>query len=159
MPARIFVGVQWGDEGKGKVADVYAPNAHICVRFNGGNNAGHTVYDSMGKAIALHLIPVGIRYEAIGIIGPGVVIHLKSLLEEMDYLRRLGISCEKLMISPSAHLVMPWHIAYDWAREKERSLGTNTAIGTTLRGIGPGYKDYRYCQSLPHARGFGPVSN
>lgn len=141
MPATIMVGVQWGDEGKGKIADFFAANSHICVRFNGGNNAGHTVYDDTGRSIALHLIPVGVRHGAIPIIGPGVVIHFKSLLEEKDYLAGMGTSCDKLMISPEAHLVMPWHIALDWAREKERSEGADVPIGTTLRGIGPCFED------------------
>ena len=141
MPATIIVGGQWGDEGKGKVADVYSAHAHVCVRFNGGNNAGHTVYDETGKKIALHLIPAGIIHGVTSIIGPGVVIHFKSLLEEIDGLNRLGISCEKLMISPYAHLVMPWHLALDATREQKRPDSANQPIGTTLRGIGPCYED------------------
>ena len=141
MPALVIIGTQWGDEGKGKIADVYSANAHICVRFNGGNNAGHTVYDETGKKIALHLIPAGIIHDVTSIIGPGVVIHFKSLLEEMDGLLQQGISIDKLMISPYAHLVMPWHLALDQAREQKKSNGQNQQIGTTLRGIGPCYED------------------
>ena len=141
MPARIFVGAQWGDEGKGKIVDFYASRAHMCVRFNGGNNAGHTIYDDSGKSIALHLVPAGIRHEKDCVIGPAVAVHFKSLLEEIGYLRGIGSSCEKLMIIPEAHLVMPWHIALDWCRENERGKSGGDSIGTTLRGIGPCFED------------------
>lgn len=139
MPAIIIVGAQWGDEGKGKIADILSTHAYLCARYGGGNNAGHTIYDKTGQKIVLHLIPVGIIHGAISIIGPGVVVHFKSLLEEIASLNQLGVSCEKLMISPYAHLVMPWHLALDEARERKR--GTKQKIGTTLKGIGPCYED------------------
>ncbi len=135
MSVTIVVGLQWGDEGKGKIVDLLAQSADVVVRFNGGNNAGHTVINEFGK-FALHLIPAGIfNPETHCLIERGVVIHLPSLLKEMDEIESRGCSLEKLKISPFAHLVMPWHIAEDAARDK------GGKIGTTLRGIGPCYKD------------------
>lgn len=135
MPVTIVVGTQWGDEGKGKIVDLLSETAHVVVRFNGGNNAGHTVINEYGQ-FALHLIPAGIfNYETICIIERGVVIHPPSLMEEMKSLIKEGVSLNGLKINPSAHMVMPWHITEDQGYER------GTAIGTTLRGIGPCYKD------------------
>ncbi len=135
MPVTIVVGAQWGDEGKGKIVDLLSQTAHMVVRFNGGNNAGHTVINEYGQ-FALHLIPAGIfNQETTCIIERGVVVHPPSLVEEMKSLIDRGISLARLKISPSAHMVMPWHIAED----KGNEIGT--AIGTTLRGIGPCYQD------------------
>lgn len=135
MPVSIVVGAQWGDEGKGKIVDVLAQTADVAVRFNGGNNAGHTVINEDGQ-YALHLISAGIfNHQTICIIERGVVVHPPSLMEEMKLLLNRGISLKGLKISPSAHIVMPWHIAEDQGKE------SGVAIGTTLRGIGPCYQD------------------
>lgn len=135
MPVTIVVGAQWGDEGKGKIVDLLSQSAHVVVRFNGGNNAGHTVINEYGQ-FALHLIPAGIfNNETTCIIERGVVVHPPSLMEEMKSLLDRGIPLNGLKISPLAHMVMPWHIAED------RGYESGTAIGTTLRGIGPCYQD------------------
>jgi len=135
MPVTIVVGAQWGDEGKGKIVDLLSQGAHVVVRFNGGNNAGHTVINEYGQ-FALHLIPAGIfNNETTCIIERGVVVHPPSLVEEMKSLLDRGIRLNGLKISPLAHMVMPWHIAED------RGYESSTAIGTTLRGIGPCYQD------------------
>lgn len=139
MPVSIVAGAQFGDEGKGKIVDLLSQAAHVVVRFNGGNNAGHTVMHEDGE-YALHLIPAGIfNEETICIIGRGVVVHPPSLMEEMKILLDSGISLNGLKISPAAHLVMPWHIAEDQGEELGQELGMT--IGTTLRGIGPCYQD------------------
>lgn len=135
MPVSVVVGTQWGDEGKGKIVDLLGQSAHVVVRFNGGNNAGHTVINEEGL-FALHVIPAGIfNPDTICIIERGVVVHPPSLMEEMTDLISRGVSLKNLKISPSAHLVMPWHIAEDKGNE------INVSIGTTLRGIGPCYQD------------------
>ncbi len=138
MAGTILVGTQWGDEGKGKVTDMLAHNYDYVVRFQGGNNAGHTVIHGDTK-LALHLIPSGIMYDTVTpVIGNGVVIDPKVLTEEMTGLEKQGISTERLKISSNAHVIMPYHIALDGASESR--LGTNK-IGTTKRGIGPCYQD------------------
>lgn len=138
MPANVVVGVQWGDEGKGKVIDILASKADVVVRSQGGNNAGHTV-ESDGNVYKLRLVPSGILYEkTLCLIGCGVVVNPPSLLEEISGLKERGISCKNLKIDPRAHIVMPWHIALDGLSEKERG---NAEIGTTKRGIGPCYMD------------------
>lgn len=135
MPVTIVVGAQWGDEGKGKIVDVLAQSADMVVRYNGGNNAGHSIMNEFGDFV-LHLIPAGIfNPETYCVIERGVVIHLPSLADEMNALQGRGISLKRLAISPDSHLVMPWHIAEDCGNEGNRS------IGTTLRGIGPCYRD------------------
>lgn len=135
MPVSVVIGTQWGDEGKGKIVDLLGQSAHVVVRFNGGNNAGHTVINEE-EQFALHLIPAGIfNPDTICIIERGVVVHPPSLMEEMADLVNRNVSLKNLKISPSAHLVMPWHIAEDKGNE------INTSIGTTLRGIGPCYQD------------------
>jgi adenylosuccinate synthase len=138
MPGIVLVGAQWGDEGKGKVTDLISSDFDYVVRFQGGNNAGHTVIHG-DKKLALHLIPSGIMYPSITpIIGNGCVVDLRVLIEEMDVLEREGFSTERLLVSGNAHLIMPYHLALD--AESERRLGKNE-IGTTKRGIGPAYQD------------------
>lgn len=136
----IVVGAQWGDEGKGKVVDIYTEYADAVVRFQGGNNAGHTLKVE-GKQTILHLIPSGILHEGKRcIIGNGVVVDPRVLIEEMDLLRSKGYLDDdsSLIISDRAHVIMPYHIRIDMAREKMRGSGR---IGTTCRGIGPCYED------------------
>jgi adenylosuccinate synthase len=137
MANTILIGAQWGDEGKGKIIDVLTAKAHIVVRSQGGNNAGHTVIHRGVKYI-LHLIPSGIlRHKKICVIGNGVVIDPVALVAEIDGLRKLGITIERnLLISDCAHLVMPYHRLLDEQRELRRGK-----IGTTKRGIGPAYAD------------------
>ncbi len=141
MPATIVVGTQWGDEGKGKLTDFLADNMDFVVRYQGGNNAGHTVV--LGEKIfRLHLTPSGILYpNIVPIIGPGVVVDFEVLLEEIENLEKEGISTENLVISSNAHLIMPYHKALDKAQEF--SLG-KSRIGTTHKGIGPTYADKAY---------------
>ena len=138
MPNVVLVGAQWGDEGKGKVTDLIARDFDYVVRYQGGNNAGHTVIHG-DKKLALHLIPSGIMYEkAVPVIGNGVVVNPQVLVEEMRMLEGEGLSCERLKISCDAHVIMPYHIELDKASEFR--LGKNE-IGTTNRGIGPCYQD------------------
>ena len=140
MPAIAIVGSQWGDEGKGKVADLLARNADIIVRYQGGNNAGHTLVVD-GKKTVLHLIPSGILHQdKVCVIGNGVVVDPEALAEEIDGLEGEGyrVGPENLRISDRAHLIMPYHRTIDHARENQRGQGR---IGTTGRGIGPAYED------------------
>ncbi|KAB2953862.1 adenylosuccinate synthase [Heliorestis acidaminivorans] len=138
MSSVILVGAQWGDEGKGKITDYLAQKADVVVRYQGGNNAGHTVVVS-GKEYKLHLIPSGILYgDKLCVIGNGVVVDPAVLIKELDYLEDLGISTANLRISGRAHLIMPYHIRLDQVEEERR--GANK-IGTTRRGIGPAYMD------------------
>ncbi len=138
MPANVVVGVQWGDEGKGKIIDILASRADVVVRSQGGNNAGHTV-ENDGEIYKLHLIPSGILYpNTLCLIGSGVVIDPKGILAEIDGLIARGIPCENLRIDPRAHVIMPWHICLDGLSEKFRGKGD---IGTTGKGIGPCYMD------------------
>jgi adenylosuccinate synthase len=138
MPAIVIVGAQWGDEGKGKVTDLVGDDVDYVVRYQGGNNAGHTVVIG-DESYALHLLPAGVlSKKATPVIGNGVVIDPAVLLEEIDGLESRGVSCDRLLISANAHLIMPHHIALD--KVTERYLG-NARIGTTGRGIGPTYAD------------------
>jgi len=138
MPSTVIVGAQWGDEGKGRVVDLYSAEADLVVRFQGGNNAGHTVEVGNLK-FAFHLIPTGILRERLCLIGNGVVVDLAGLLKEMADLEAQGIRVRgNLLISENAHLIMPYHPKLDAL--EERSLGDGK-IGTTLRGIGPAYVD------------------
>lgn len=140
MPATILVGAQWGDEGKGRVADGLAAAADVVARFAGGDNAGHTVYVN-GRLFKLHLVPSGILHErVVCVLGNGMVINPVSLLKEMDELAAMGVdmSPRRLAISTRAHIITPAHLALDRAAEQERG---DQAIGTTLRGIGPAYLD------------------
>jgi adenylosuccinate synthase len=138
MPGIALVGTQWGDEGKGKVTDLLAAETDLVVRYQGGNNAGHTIVVD-GERYALHLVPTGILYEyCTPVIGPGVVIDPRVLLEEIEALKGRGIDTGRLIVSGSSHLIMPYHLELD--RVTERRLGRNR-LGTTKRGIGPAYAD------------------
>jgi adenylosuccinate synthase len=140
MPATIIVGAQWGDEGKGRVVDWLARDADIVARFNGGDNAGHTVV-AEGRTLKLNLVPSGIMHEAaVSLIGAGLVVNLQKLVAEMDELTALGLDVgpERFKLSAAAHIILPTHRALDGARED--ALG-KSAIGTTKRGIGPAYSD------------------
>lgn len=137
MPVVVVVGAQWGDEGKGKVVDYLASRADIVIRYNGGANAGHTIVHN-GKKFAFHHIPSGILYpKTANIIGNGVVIDPKKLLEELQKLKDSGIK-PNLFISPRAHVVLPYHFVLDGAEEAKKG---GLAAGTTKRGIGPCYAD------------------
>jgi len=137
MPNIVIVGGQWGDEGKGKVIDIYARNSDIIVRYQGGNNAGHTVVIDKDSFI-LHLIPSGILHKGkICVIGNGVVVDPKALLEEIDVLESKGISIgSRLLVSKDAHIIFPYHKKLDELREAKKKK-----IGTTKKGIGPCYAD------------------
>jgi adenylosuccinate synthase len=138
MAGIVIVGAQWGDEGKGKLTDLLAEQADVVVRFQGGNNAGHTIVRD-GDQFKFHLIPSGILYPGkTCVIGNGVVIDPAVLIEELEGLRRRGIDAGGLRISANAHLVMPYHVMLDTAGEAK--LG-KLEIGTTKRGIGPCYAD------------------
>jgi adenylosuccinate synthase len=138
MPGVVIVGAQWGDEGKGKVVDLLADRATTIVRFQGGNNAGHTIVRE-GEEFKFHLIPSGILYsEKTCVIGNGVVVDPRVLLGEIDGLKRAGVSVNNLRLSANAHLIMPYHVLLDSAGETK--LG-KLSIGTTRRGIGPCYAD------------------
>ncbi|MGZ4271179.1 MAG: adenylosuccinate synthetase, partial [Solirubrobacteraceae bacterium] len=138
MPGICIVGVQWGDEGKGKIVDLLAERADMVVRFQGGNNAGHTIVRS-GEKWAFHLIPSGILYPGRAcVIGNGVVIDPRVLTDEIDGLRGRGVDVSGLKVSANAHLIMPYHLMLDHAGEAK--LG-KLSIGTTKRGIGPCYAD------------------
>ena len=139
MSNLVILGAQWGDESKGKLTDVFAENADIVARYQGGDNAGHTIV--LGdKTFILHLIPSGIlRSETVNVIGNGVVVNLETLFGEIDRLQAQGIavSSENLKISDRAHLILPYHKAV----EHWEQMGSGTKIGTTSRGIGPTYAD------------------
>ena len=138
MPAIVVVGAQWGDEGKGKATDLLGDQVDYVVRYQGGNNAGHTVVVG-DEHYALHLLPSGVlNPDVTPVIGNGVVIDPPVLLDEIKALADRGVSCERLLISANAHLIMPYHRALD--KVSERYLGSNR-IGTTGRGIGPAYGD------------------
>ena len=140
MPLQVIVGAQWGDEGKGRIVDWFAAGADYTARYNGGDNAGHTV--TVGSQIfKLHLIPSGILHpQTIAVLGNGMVVNPRTLFEEMDALRNAGLSItpERLRISHAAHLITPAHQALDRALETARGRGN---LGTTGRGIGPAYTD------------------
>ena len=138
MPSTVLVGTQWGDEGKGKICDLIAPEFDCVVRYQGGNNAGHTIVVG-DKKYGLHQVPSGIMYpECISVIGNGCVVNPAVLLEEIDMFEGDGISTANLKVSGNAHVIMPYHIDLDGAYEE--LLGKNS-IGTTKRGIGPCYQD------------------
>lgn len=140
--ADVIVGAQWGDEGKGKIVDNLSSQYDFCVRFNGGNNAGHTIINEYGE-LALHLIPAGIFHEHVTcVIGNGVVVDLESLWSEISEIIKRGVSQdsirERLKVSSRAHVIMPWHIVHDQLQEQSRG---REKIGTTSRGIGPVFSD------------------
>ena len=134
MPATVVVGAQWGDEGKGRVTDLFARRADYVVRYQGGNNAGHTIVIG-SRRFALSLVPSGVMYPSVvPVIASGVVIDLQVLLTEIGMLRDRGVDPSRLRLSGNAHLIMPYHRKLDLVME--RYLGRNR-IGTTKRGIGP----------------------
>jgi adenylosuccinate synthase len=138
MPGAALVGLQWGDEGKGKVTDLLAGETDFVVRYQGGNNAGHTIVVDDQK-YALHLVPTGVLYRhCTPVIGAGVVVDPRVLLEELESLEGRGVDTGRLLVSGNAHLIMPYHLELD--RVQERRLGRNR-LGTTKRGIGPAYAD------------------
>ena len=137
MPASVVVGTQWGDEGKGKATDYLADRMDLVVRYQGGNNAGHTILAE--GSLKLQLIPSGILYPHItSVIADGVVVDPKVLLDEMDGLAAVGVDPSRLTVSGNCHMIMPYHLELE--RVTERFLGKN-ALGTTKRGIGPAYGD------------------
>ncbi|MCB0949591.1 MAG: adenylosuccinate synthetase, partial [Mycobacterium sp.] len=139
MPAIVLIGAQWGDEGKGKATDLLGGRVQWVVRYQGGNNAGHTVVLPTGENFALHLIPSGILTPGVtNVIGNGVVVDPGVLLTELQGLQARGVDTERLLISADAHLLMPYHVAID--KVVERYAGSKK-IGTTGRGIGPCYQD------------------
>jgi adenylosuccinate synthase len=138
MPGIALVGIQWGDEGKGKVTDLLARDMQMVVRYQGGNNAGHTIVVD-GETYALHLVPTGVLYpDCVPVIAGGVVVNPAVLIEEVDVLETRGVDTSRLLLSGNSHLVMPYHLELD--RVTERRLGKNR-LGTTKRGIGPAYAD------------------
>jgi len=139
MTVTAVIGSQWGDEGKGKVVDYLSERADYVARFNGGNNAGHTVINKFGT-FKIHLVPSGIfAQNTVGLIGGGVVIDPAVLLEEIDVLNKAGVGVEgRLWISPRSHLIMPYHKMLDGLYEEAKGAG---ATGTTRRGIGPVFAD------------------
>lgn len=138
MSSVVVVGTQWGDEGKGKITDFLSENAEVIARYQGGNNAGHTIrFD--GETYKLHLIPSGIFYkDKICVIGNGMVVDPKALVKELAYLHDKGITTDNLRISNRAHVILPYHLKLD--EVEEESKGDNK-IGTTKKGIGPAYMD------------------
>lgn len=151
MAGKVVIGAQWGDEGKGKVIDILAKDADVVARSQGGNNAGHTVIVDDVK-YKLHLVPSGVIYPGkICIIGNGVVVDPKALLEEIEELQSQGVNTDSLMISDRAHIIFPYHRSIDGLQEDSRG---GSDIGTTRRGIGPAYMDkversgIRFCDLL-----------
>ena len=138
MPAIVLLGAQWGDEGKGKATDLLGSSVDLVVKYNGGNNAGHTIVID-GEKYALHLLPSGILTAGVvPVIGNGVVIDLAVLFSELDGLDARGVDTSRLVVSATAHLIGPHHRVID--NVTERFLG-NAKLGTTGRGIGPTYAD------------------
>jgi adenylosuccinate synthase len=138
VPVTAVVGAQWGDEGKGKITDLLAQEADVVIRFQGGNNAGHTVVNQHGT-FKLHLVPSGIfNPKALCIVGTGTVVNLQILCEELRNLEAHGISTANLRVSDRAHLIMPWHTLLDRLDERERG---RQKLGTTGQGVGPAYAD------------------
>ncbi|MFD2443671.1 adenylosuccinate synthase [Bacillus sp. CGMCC 1.16607] len=138
MSSVVVVGTQWGDEGKGKITDFLSENAEVIARYQGGNNAGHTIrFD--GETYKLHLIPSGIFYkDKISVIGNGMVVDPKALVKELAYLHERNVSTDNLRISNRAHVILPYHLKLDEVEEERK--GANK-IGTTKKGIGPAYMD------------------
>lgn len=138
MSAVVVVGTQWGDEGKGKITDFLSEKAEVVARYQGGNNAGHTIVFN-GETYKLHLIPSGIFYpEKICVIGNGMVVDPKALVEELAYLHNKGVQTDNLRISNRAHVILPYHIKLDELEEEYKGINK---IGTTKKGIGPAYMD------------------
>ena len=138
MPSVVVVGTQWGDEGKGKITDFLSENAEVIARYQGGNNAGHTIIFG-GETYKLHLVPSGIFYkEKTSVIGNGMVVDPKALVSELKGLQDRGVNTDNLRISNRAHVILPYHLKQDLVEEESR--GENK-IGTTGKGIGPAYMD------------------
>lgn len=151
MGTVVIVGVQWGDEGKGKITDFMSQGADITTRYQGGDNAGHTIHAN-GQVYKLQLVPSGILYpQQLSVIGNGVVVNPKSLVEELAGLEKQGVTTAGLRISDRAHVILPYHLALDKYQEEAKGAGR---IGTTGRGIGPAYMDkagrvgIRFCDLL-----------
>ena len=138
MPSVVVVGTQWGDEGKGKITDFLSENSEVISRYQGGNNAGHTIIFG-GETYKLHLIPSGIFYkDKISVIGNGMVVDPKALVTELDGLHARGVETDNLRISNRAHVILPYHIKLDEVEELRKG---DNKIGTTGKGIGPAYMD------------------
>ncbi|HUU35805.1 MAG TPA: adenylosuccinate synthetase, partial [Vicinamibacterales bacterium] len=140
MPTLVAVGAQWGDEGKGKIVDWLGTRADLVVRFQGGNNAGHTLVVD-GEQTVLHIVPSGVLWpDTINLIGPGVVVDPKALVHELETLAARGVLRDpaRVRVSGRAHVILAGHVALDHARERARG---DSALGTTGRGIGPAYED------------------
>ncbi|HGN5418820.1 TPA: adenylosuccinate synthase [Streptococcus pyogenes] len=138
MTSVVVVGTQWGDEGKGKITDFLSADAEVIARYQGGDNAGHTIVID-GKKFKLHLIPSGIFFpQKISVIGNGVVVNPKSLVKELAYLHDEGVTTDNLRISDRAHVILPYHIQLDQLQEDAKG---DNKIGTTIKGIGPAYMD------------------
>ena len=138
MPATVIIGGQWGDEGKGRVVDFLSRNCSVIARYSAGNNAGHTIVNDLGR-FGLHLVPAGIfNPDTTCIVGNGVVINPRSLLDELAMLNERGVDTSRVRVSDRAHVVMPWHLAIDELDEKMRG---EHAIGTTGTGTGPAFTD------------------
>lgn len=138
MSSVVVVGTQWGDEGKGKITDFLSQNAEVVARYQGGNNAGHTIkFD--GITYKLHLIPSGIFFsDKICVLGNGMVIDPKAFVEELAYLHERNVTTDNLRISNRAHIILPYHLKLDILQEEEKGVNK---IGTTKKGIGPAYMD------------------
>ena len=138
MSSVVVVGTQWGDEGKGKITDYLSQNAEVVARYQGGNNAGHTIVFG-GVTYKLHLIPSGIFFsDKVSVLGNGMVIDPKAFMEEIEYLHGKGISTDNLKVSNRSHVILPYHLKLDILQEEDK--GANK-IGTTKKGIGPAYMD------------------
>ena len=138
MPATVIVGLQWGDEGKGKTTDFLAEQTAMVVRYQGGDNAGHTVMVG-DEVVKLQLCPSGVLYPHItSVIGNGVVVNPATLIRELDMLMARGVDVAKVRVSRSAHVIMPYHVALDKGNETRLA---DAKVGTTGRGIGPTYGD------------------
>ena len=140
MSVTTVVGIQWGDEGKGRIVDYLASQAEMVIRFQGGDNAGHTVINDLGK-FGLHIIPSGVfNSETMNIVGAGTVVNFDTMASEIDHIQSVsGRSVDNVFIDRRAHLIMPYHQLLDGAEEGKRS--DDQKIGTTKRGIGPCYSD------------------
>jgi adenylosuccinate synthase len=137
MPTLVVVGAQWGDEGKGKVTDYLSAEADTVVRYQGGTNAGHTVIAG-GREYRLHLVPSGIVHGKLCVLGNGVVLDPQAFVSELDDLAAQGCDVERVVVSDNAHLILDYHKAMDASEETGRG---SQRIGTTLRGVGPAYRD------------------
>ena len=140
MPAKadIILGCQWGDEGKGRIVDLYAADYDVVARFGGGDNAGHSIVVG-AQELALRIVPSGVMHPHVELfVGGGTVVNPQTLLGELERLAAIGVDTSRVKISDRAHVVLPHHVTRDAAAERERGSG---AIGTTGRGIGPAYVD------------------